>query len=102
MKIEELLKTQREKILEIAKKHGAYDVRVFGSVARGEGDEQSDIDKSLWYTLSQGITTAPMASDVSLWPMLIDSAERFRPMNTEEQAAAVTEARRYQSIFPTA
>jgi predicted nucleotidyltransferase len=44
MKIEELLKTQREKILEIAKKHGAYDVRVFGSVARGEGDEQSDID----------------------------------------------------------
>ena len=44
MKIEELLKTQRDKILEIAKKHGAYDVRVFGSVARGEGDEQSDID----------------------------------------------------------
>ncbi|HSG42935.1 MAG TPA: nucleotidyltransferase family protein [Anaerolineales bacterium] len=44
MKIEELLKTQREKILEIAKKHGAYDVRVFGSVARGEGGDESDID----------------------------------------------------------
>lgn len=44
MKIDELLKTQREKILEIAKKHGAYDVRVFGSAARGEGGEQSDID----------------------------------------------------------
>ncbi|HEY42020.1 MAG TPA: aldo/keto reductase [Dehalococcoidia bacterium] len=65
-------------------------------------DEQTDIDKSLWYALSQGITTAPMASDVSLWPMLLDSAERFQPMNSEEQAAVVFEARRYQSIFPTA
>lgn len=44
MKIEELLKTQREKILEIARKHGAYNLRVFGSIARGEGNEQSDID----------------------------------------------------------
>ncbi len=65
-------------------------------------DEQTEIDKSLWYVLSQGITTAPMASDVSLWPMLLDSAERFQPMNAEEQAAVVAEARRYQSIFPTA
>ncbi len=65
-------------------------------------DNQSDIDKSLWYALSQGITTAPMASDVSLWPMLLDAAERYRPMDAEEQAAAIAEVRRYQSIFPTA
>jgi len=44
MKIEELLRTRREQILEIARKHGAYDLRVFGSVARGEADEQSDLD----------------------------------------------------------
>ena len=44
MKIEDLLKTRREQILEIAQKHGAYNLRVFGSVARGEGTEQSDID----------------------------------------------------------
>ncbi len=44
MKIEELLKTRRAEILEIARKHGAYNLRVFGSVARGEGNEQSDID----------------------------------------------------------
>jgi aryl-alcohol dehydrogenase-like predicted oxidoreductase len=65
-------------------------------------DSQDDIDKSLWYALSQGITTAPMASDVSLWPMLFDAAERYRPMDAEEQATAVAEVRRYQSIFPTA
>ena len=44
MKIQELLKARREQILEIARKHGAYNVRVFGSVARGEGNEQSDLD----------------------------------------------------------
>ncbi|MDL1909678.1 nucleotidyltransferase family protein [Chloroflexi bacterium CFX6] len=44
MKIEELLKTRREQILDIARKHGAFNVRVFGSIARGEGNELSDID----------------------------------------------------------
>jgi predicted nucleotidyltransferase len=38
------LKDKREAILQIAAKHGARNVRVFGSVARGEADEQSDID----------------------------------------------------------
>jgi len=44
MKIEELLKIRRGQILEIARKHGAHNLRVFGSVARGEGNEESDID----------------------------------------------------------
>jgi len=34
----------REKILKIAANYGAYNVRVFGSVARGEETPQSDID----------------------------------------------------------
>jgi hypothetical protein len=44
MALEELLKEKREAILGICAKHGARKVRVFGSVARGEADEQSDID----------------------------------------------------------
>ncbi|MBM4273185.1 MAG: nucleotidyltransferase family protein [Deltaproteobacteria bacterium] len=44
MAVQELLKEKRREILEIAAKHGAYNVRVFGSVARGEADEQSDVD----------------------------------------------------------
>ena len=44
MDIEELLKTKQADILRIAAKHGAHNVRVFGSVARGEADEDSDID----------------------------------------------------------
>lgn len=44
MGIEELLGSKREEILRIAAKHGARNVRVFGSVARGEADDKSDID----------------------------------------------------------
>ena len=44
MDLNNLLKSRREEILSIAAKHGARNVRVFGSVARGEDDEKSDID----------------------------------------------------------
>ena len=38
------LTEKREEILCIARRHGARSVRVFGSVARGEDDAQSDVD----------------------------------------------------------
>ena len=41
---EELLREKRQEILEIATRHGAYNVRIFGSMARGEADEKSDVD----------------------------------------------------------
>jgi hypothetical protein len=44
MRVDELLRRRRDEILMIAARHGARNVRVFGSVARGEADEQSDID----------------------------------------------------------
>ncbi|MCY3021361.1 MAG: nucleotidyltransferase family protein [Planctomycetota bacterium] len=44
MGMREVLRTKRDEILRIASKHGAYNVRVFGSVARGEDDEGSDVD----------------------------------------------------------
>jgi predicted nucleotidyltransferase len=44
MELEALLKTRRDQILETAHKHGAFDVRVFGSVARGDARPDSDID----------------------------------------------------------
>ncbi len=44
MPLDELLRTKREDILRIAAKYGASNVRVFGSVARGEADSESDID----------------------------------------------------------
>jgi len=44
MKIEDLVKTKREEILRIAATNGARNVRIFGSVARGEADSESDLD----------------------------------------------------------
>src|SRR5438874_6207930 len=44
MSYDELLQSKREEILRIAAKYGAYNVRIFGSVARGEADSESDID----------------------------------------------------------
>ncbi|HKV12009.1 MAG TPA: nucleotidyltransferase domain-containing protein, partial [Thermoanaerobaculia bacterium] len=44
MGIEDILKARRDEILEIARRHGASQVRVFGSFARGEAREDSDID----------------------------------------------------------
>ena len=44
MSTDELLKEKREEILRTASKHGARNVRVFGSVARGEARPDSDVD----------------------------------------------------------
>ena len=44
MAVEQLLTGKREEILRIAAQHGARNVRVFGSVARGEEGPDSDVD----------------------------------------------------------
>jgi uncharacterized protein len=42
--IEELLADKREEILAIAAKYNASNIRIFGSVARGEANLESDVD----------------------------------------------------------
>ncbi len=44
MQIIQQLRIKREDILKIAARYGAYNVRIFGSAARGEADAQSDVD----------------------------------------------------------
>lgn len=44
MRIEDLRSNRREEILRIAARHGARNVRIFGSVARDEADSKSDLD----------------------------------------------------------
>lgn len=53
MKLSQLLQEKRQDILAIAAKHGAFNVRIFGSVARGEETEKSDIDFLVDYDLKQ-------------------------------------------------
>jgi predicted nucleotidyltransferase len=42
--LRELVEGKREEILRIARAHGAGNVRLFGSAARGDADETSDVD----------------------------------------------------------
>jgi predicted nucleotidyltransferase len=52
-RIDKLLQDKRREVLKLAEKHGAFNVRIFGSVARGEADEQSDIDFLVDYSLEK-------------------------------------------------
>jgi len=47
-----VLEEYRERILELAARRGASNVRIFGSLARGEGNKESDLD--LLVTLEKG------------------------------------------------
>ena len=44
MKAQEVIHENRRSILRAAAKYGARNIRVFGSAARGQADEESDID----------------------------------------------------------
>ena len=52
MKLDDL-RARRDEILELAAKHGAGNVRVFGSVVRGEAGPESDEEAFLASTLIQ-------------------------------------------------
>lgn len=53
MQLKDQLQQRRTEILAIAKQHGAFNVRIFGSVARGEEQEDSDIDFLIDYDLTK-------------------------------------------------
>ena len=55
MGIEEILQEKRNEILEIARRHGASEVRVFGSVAQGAARADSDVD----LLVRPGMQTSP-------------------------------------------
>ena len=55
--------------------------------------EQSQIDRALWWVLSQPVHTAPSAGDVTLLPRVLDAAERFSPLNPDEQEEVIRDQR---------
>ena len=44
MNIPDFIEANRKEIREIASRHGARNVRLFGSMVRGQGRENSDVD----------------------------------------------------------
>ena len=54
MDIKQQIQEKRDEICAIAAKHGAYNVRIFGSVVRGQAGPDSDID----FLIDAGPTTS--------------------------------------------
>lgn len=73
------LRARRDEILRIAAARGASNVRVFGSVARGDADEDSDVDFL--------VELAPDRSLLDLGGLLMDLRELL-----DHEVDVVTEA----------
>jgi predicted aldo/keto reductase-like oxidoreductase len=62
-------------------------------------DDVEMIEKALRFNLSQPVTGVVNAGDARLLPMILDAAERFRPMDRAEQAALLATAGEYEPLF---
>ena len=62
-----LLESHRDELLALARRRGVTAIRVFGSMSRGDADEDSDVD--LLVTLSPG------TSALALGGLLMDAKE---------------------------
>ncbi|MBN1161833.1 MAG: aldo/keto reductase [Dehalococcoidales bacterium] len=61
-------------------------------------DNAADIETSLRFTLSQDITAAVLPGELTLWPMIIEAAKRFKPMDEKEQQEAMSQVMQYQPL----
>src|SRR4051794_14823802 len=59
-RIARTVRAQRATLLKLAQEHGAKDVRLFGSVARGDAHPTSDVD--VLVTMKRGRTLTDMAA----------------------------------------
>lgn len=62
-------------------------------------DDQTEIDKSLWFVLSQDITTAALPADLRLWSSVINAGKRFIPLDLQRQEEIVSEVKDYKPIY---
>ena len=62
-----LIETHRAELLALARRRGVTGVRVFGSMSRGDGSDDSDVDLL--------VTLAPGTSALALGGLLLDAQE---------------------------
>ncbi|WP_454860737.1 nucleotidyltransferase family protein [Promicromonospora soli] len=86
-----LLRDRRDQVVEVAARHGARNVRVFGSVARGEDTAESDID--LLVDLDPGVGLFALgALEVELEELLGREVDVVIARALRESVAATVEA----------
>ena len=64
-----LIETHRAELLALASRRGVTDVRVFGSMSRGDGNTESDSDSDVDLL----VTLAPGTSALALGGLLLDA-----------------------------
>ena len=62
-----LIEAHRQQLLSLARHRGATSVKVFGSIGRGDGHDDSDVDLL--------VTLAPGTSALALGGLLLDAQE---------------------------
>lgn len=62
-------------------------------------DDQPSIERGVRFVLSQNVTTLISSGDVRLLPLILQAAERYRPLSAAEQAELVSTAGAFASIF---
>jgi predicted aldo/keto reductase-like oxidoreductase len=62
-------------------------------------DKLLDIQQSVDFTLSHGVTTIAMSGDLSLWPMIIEAGDNYKPMSQAAQSEAINEVKQYRPLF---
>ena len=85
---------RRSQILTIAAKHGAYNVRIFGSVARNQAHENSDIDFLVDYDPTQRSSWFPMG--------LIQDLETLLDRKVDVATPAMLKDRIREQVFKEA
>lgn len=68
--IKEIIGDKRDQILESAAKHGAMNVRVFGSVARGEARPDSDVDLLVDWDMGRITSWGGVGFDIEVQALL--------------------------------
>jgi uncharacterized protein len=66
-RVHELIETHRAELLALARRRGVTGVRVFGSMSRSDGNNNSDVDLL--------VTLAPGVSALALGGLLLDAQE---------------------------
>jgi uncharacterized protein len=65
-----LVQDKREEIISIAAKHGAFNIRIFGSVARNEADDNNEIDFLIDYSIDDTSPWFPAGLELDLEELL--------------------------------
>ena len=95
MGVDEAIRSRRQEILQLAARHGARNVRVFGSAARGEAGPTSDVD--ILVDMEEGRSLLDL---VAFWQDLEDLLGRKVDVITDGGVSPCLKDRIYSEATP--